>query len=78
MLNIEELENFIIIRELNYMDKRLPKCYEIQNSINKLLDLSGTFNGTGLYLLTLDREVLLKLNLAILNRIEQGKENASN
>lgn len=78
-LTKEQLEEWIKIREENYMDSRLPRAYILQDNINRMLGLEiDSYNGTGIRTMDLDRENLLRLNLEILKLkqkfVSQGQE----
>ncbi len=66
MMKIDELKEWIEIRKQNYMDKRLPRVFQLQDEINIMLGLdTNIYDGKGIRTMDLGREELLKLTLEI-------------
>ncbi len=66
-ITIKKLEEWIEIYNDNYMSRKLPRCYMLQDKINEALGLSlDTYRGNGIATMNLDRGSLLCLCLAIL------------
>lgn len=74
----EQLEEWIEIWKDSSMSYKLPRSWVLQDNINELLGLDrDTFDGNGISTISLDRGILLRLNLEILKLKNENNKKIS-